>query len=122
MKRKWMVIVPLVLIFGGATYFYLSRPDVKPYVPPPVSFSGHSDSLKQTIVVSTLDTALEPNKSAVWCAAFQISWNQAKQTIFKEPIRVKGAEELCAALNASDGDFGLLPESYYAHAGFFKEN
>jgi hypothetical protein len=80
-----------------------------------------SKSLKQTVVVATLDSPLPEHKNAIWCATFQMAWDRFKQDIIGEPIQVLGAEELADRLNRSQFPSGSIEEkSYYAVAGFVK--
>jgi WD40 repeat protein len=89
---------------------------------PQRSFDGPTDNLQQTVVVPTLDTPFANGKSAVWCSSFQIAWNHAKNDLFKEPVRLQGAEEVADRLNrAKASEVDLEPGSYYAAAGFVND-
>jgi hypothetical protein len=76
------------------------------------------ESLKDTVVVPTLDTPFPQGKSAVWCSSFQIAWNRFRTGVVKEPVCLEGAEAIADRLNsATASDDDLAPESYYAAAG-----
>jgi hypothetical protein len=86
--------------------------------PPQVS----STDLKQTVVVPTLDSPLPEHKNVIWCATFQLAWDQLKNEIVREPIVIPGAEDVVDRLNrapVSPGD--LEPESFYAAVGLVSD-
>jgi len=80
-----------------------------------------SNSLKQTVVVATLDCPLPEHKNAIWCTTFQMAWDKLKQDIIGEPIQIPEAQELADRLNRSQFPTGSIEErSYYTAAGFVK--
>ncbi|MHC4240390.1 MAG: hypothetical protein ACYSUC_11675, partial [Planctomycetota bacterium] len=86
------------------------------------TFSGSSDSLEQTVIVPTLDIPHTAKKNVIWCSSFQLAWNKMKDDVIGEPVKVIGAEELAARLNAAEqSDADLKAESFYASAGRVKE-
>ena len=86
------------------------------------TFSGSSDSLKQTSVVPTLDSPIEENKNIIWCSTFQLAWNRMKDDVIGEPVQVVGADELAARLNtAKQSSEDLESYSFYAIAGRIKQ-
>jgi hypothetical protein len=91
----------------------------KTYASPP---NVDSNSLKQTVVVATLEYPLPEHKNAIWCSTFQMAWDRLKQDIIREPIQVPTAQELAEQLNRSQFPTGSIEErSYYATAGFVKD-
>jgi prepilin-type processing-associated H-X9-DG protein len=85
---------------------------------PPAATNVDSKSLKGTVVVATPDCPLPEHKNAIWCATFQMAWDQLEQDVIGEPIRVLGAEELADRLNRARFPTGAIEaESYYATAG-----
>jgi len=103
------VCVGAVLLFHRGT---------RAYQPPPIAFDGPSEDLKQTVIVPTLDTPIPENKNVIWCASFQIAWNEMRDEIVKEPIRIQNAEEIAQRLNnAKTTKDDLVPGSYYAKVG-----
>jgi hypothetical protein len=90
--------------------------------PPPLSFDGSSENLRQTVIVPTLDTPIPEGKSAIWCASFQMSWNRLKDEVGKGPIKIQGAEAIADRLNrAEESEDDLDKESSYSAAGFIKK-
>lgn len=82
-----------------------------------------SKSLKQTVVVATLDCPLPEHKNAIWCATFQMAWDKLKQDIIGEPIQIPAAQELADRLNRLQFPSGNIEEeSYYATAGSVKND
>jgi hypothetical protein len=95
----------------------------KVIVPPDVSlpsFNGTSEKLRHTAVLPALDAALPDRKSAIWCATLPLAWQRLEKDVVKAPLLLAGAEELCRSLSSSPSP-GLLPEHYYAAAGFLKD-
>ena len=81
----------------------------------------NSKSLKQTVVVATLDCPLPKHKNTIWCSTFQMAWDKLKTDVIGEPIQLRGAENLANRLNQAafpEGD--IEAQSYYANAGFVK--
>ena len=81
-----------------------------------------SKSLKETVVVATLDCPLPEHKNVIWCSTFQMAWDKLRTSVINEPIEVLGAEDLASRLNrlafpATD----IETQSYYANAGFVKK-
>jgi len=86
------------------------------------SFSGKSNSLKQTSIVPTLDSPCPKNKNVIWCSSFQLAWNQMKDDVIGEPIHVVEAEELANLLNSAEQSTADLElRSFYAAAGRIKQ-
>ena len=86
------------------------------------TFSGNSESLKQTVIVPTLDTPCPPNKNVIWCSSFQLAWNEVRDKVIGAPLEVVGAEEVAARLNAArQSSSDLEPRSFYAAGGRTKD-
>jgi hypothetical protein len=82
------------------------------------AFDGPSADLKQTVVVPTLDTPMPAGKNVIWCGTFQMAWNRLRDDVIKEPIRIRGAEDVTAQLNTAPlKESDLPPGSFYAAAG-----
>ena len=72
-------------------------------------------------VVATLDRPLPRHKDAIWCATFQMAWDEFKSDI-NEPIQVVGAEDLANALNnATFPRTDLKEESFYTAFGLVQD-
>jgi hypothetical protein len=79
------------------------------------TFSGSSESLKQTVIVPTLDTPCPPGKNVIWCSSFQLAWNEVRDKVIHAPLEVIGAEEVAARLNtAKQSSSDLDPGTFYA--------
>jgi hypothetical protein len=95
---------------------------VPAYQPPEKTFDGSSADLRQTVIVPTLDTPIPEGKSAIWCASFQLAWNELKTNVAHGPVQIEGAQDVADHLNrAEQSGADLAPESYYAVAGFLKD-
>jgi hypothetical protein len=78
----------------------------------------NSKSLRQTVVLATLDCSLPARKNAIWCSTFQMAWDRLRSDVIGEPIQVLGAEPLANRLNQAQYTLGdIEEESYYVHAG-----
>jgi hypothetical protein len=92
------------------------------YTMPPVVFNGDSKGLKQSVIISTLDTPIPEGKNVIWCASFQMAWDHLKKDVIGEPVRVANAEVVADRLNKAMVKDADLPDgSYYAAAGFTKD-
>jgi hypothetical protein len=86
------------------------------------TFSGSSESLKETVIVPTLDTPCPPNKNVIWCSSFQLAWNEVRDKVIRAPLEVVGAEEAAARLNAAkQSSSDLDSKSFYAAGGRIKD-
>ena len=82
------------------------------------TFSGSSASLKQTVIVPTLDSPCPPNKNIIWCSSFQLAWNEVRDKVIGAPLQVVGAEETADRLNqAGQSTSDLEARSFYAAGG-----
>jgi prepilin-type processing-associated H-X9-DG protein len=80
-----------------------------------------STDLKQTSVAATLDCPMPEHKNVLWCGTFQIVWDKFKNNVIGEPIKLIDVEDLDDRLNNNEFSPGnLVPDSYYAAAGFVK--
>jgi hypothetical protein len=84
------------------------------------SFVGSSRGLRRTVVVPTLGTRLPAGKSAVWCAALALAWQQLGKDLGNGPVELEGAGDLGRALGSLP-DVGLQPEDRYVAAGLARE-
>jgi len=86
------------------------------------TFSGDSNSLKQTSIMPTLVSPCPKNKNIIWCSSFQLAWNRMKDDVIGAPVEVVGAEELAARLNtARQSEADMEADSFYAAAGRVKD-
>ncbi len=118
-SRFWQVWIVVGLCLLCLGYWWQQS---RPYPPPPLSFDGDSGSLHDLVIVPTLDTPMPPGKSVLWCSSFQLAWNQLKQDIVKEPIRIEGAEPTADRLNRAEQSLSdISADSVYAVAGFNRD-
>jgi hypothetical protein len=82
--------------------------------PPPLVDAG---TLKQTEVLPYTQGVLRPDKNYVYCATFQIAWDQM-QELLGGKFELEGDPPLAVALDREHFDKqGLSPASYLAAAG-----
>jgi hypothetical protein len=116
----------IIYILSGAVIFANSgcTPD-KDAVPAPgieITYDGNSTDLKQTVILPTLDTPMPKGKNVIWCSSFQLAWNQLKDNVIGEPVKLIGAEEIAGRLNLAKQSLADIPdESCYAAAGLVKD-
>jgi hypothetical protein len=114
----YILSVAIILANSGCT------PD-KDAVPAPgleITYDGNSTGLKQTVILPTLDTPMPKGKNVIWCSSFQLAWNQLKDNVIGEPVKLIGAEEIANRLNLTKQSRADIPdESCYAAAGFVKD-
>ncbi len=114
-----LIAVGSVFMSTSFGYYLIQRLE---YSKISVTFSGDSNSLTQTAIVPTLDSPCPKNKNVIWCSSFQLAWNQMKDDVIGEPIKVVGAEKLSACLNAAkQSSADIESRSFYASAGRVKE-
>lgn len=112
MPAKLMKLVVLLASIIGC-----SRA-AEPALPPmPRSFDGDSAKLQRTVIVATLDEKIAPDKSAIWCAAFQASWKAQQADMAEKKILLEGSPALADALNAAADPRPHVPADslYIAH-------
>jgi hypothetical protein len=81
-----------------------------------------SKDLKHTIITANLEEKIVPGKNIIYCSTFQLAWNELRDNIVKEDIRLDGDPPLVAVLNkklATKDD--ISPDSYLAMVGFGKD-
>ncbi len=89
---------------------------------PTPTFVGQSDTLKQTVVIPTLDSPSDPGKNVIWCSSFQLAWNEIRDNVIGAPLQVVGAAEVASRLNqASERRTDLEPQSVYAAGGWIRD-
>jgi len=93
-----------------------------PYTAPPLAFSGDSDQASETVVVPTLDTPIPGGKNVVWCATFQLCWDELTPLFAINPDDVPGSPETAERLSNARIDKVDLPAGgYYVAAGRVKD-
>jgi hypothetical protein len=113
-KRRLGLILTAVGAMGlaGVAFWWMG------YAHKAGAFSGSSDSLRQTVIVPTLDTPFPSGKNVIWCSSFQLAWNEIRDKVVGAPLTVVGAEEVATRLNtASQSASDLEPGTFYAASG-----
>lgn len=77
------------------------------------SLKVRSDSLKQTIITPYLDAPIEPNKNLIYCATFQLAWNELKNNIIHQNIELEGNPIDARLLNKQLFDKHEIDKNYY---------
>jgi len=121
-QRKYLLVtVPLlaaVVVWAG--YSLTKRPHEPPThaeVAGPATVQTNADQLPGTVVTSHLECEITPGKNVLWCATFQIAWNEVYD-LFGGPIQWTGAPEMVSILNKRAVTGRDLDEaSYVAVAG-----
>jgi hypothetical protein len=115
-RRRWCWMACVVVVCGGIlAYFFIPRTSAADR-----TFDGPSTGLEKTVVVPTLDTPLPAGKSAIWCASFQLAW-QDLTSVVGGPIQLAGADEVTQRLNGTSfSTADLAPGTHYSAAGFTK--
>lgn len=81
-----------------------------------------SADLARTDIVPTLDSPLPAGKNVIWCASFQLAWNELRDSLAKGPVKADGAAQAIERLNSSPvskKDVGFNP--HFAAAGLVKD-
>ncbi|MBN2209822.1 MAG: hypothetical protein JW709_00355 [Sedimentisphaerales bacterium] len=119
-KKRYIL---LIVVLACIIYYWITTRIVFIHPPQPLSFDGNSEQLSQTLVVPTLDTPTEPGKNVIWCLSSQLAWDALKDDVIRQPIEVANAEDVTQRLNqAAVSAKDILQESYYARAGYAKDD
>jgi len=87
-----------------------------------ITYDGNSTGLKQTVILPTLDTPMPKGKNVIWCSSFQLAWNELKNDVIGEPVKLISAGEIANRLNLARQSRADIPdESCYAAAGLVKD-
>lgn len=87
------------------------------------TFDGNSSELQETMIVPALESPIPKGNNVIWCSSFQLTWNELKDDIIKEPIKLKKNQELADLLNqAKQTKQDISENDYYARAGFVQDN
>ncbi|MCX5646189.1 MAG: hypothetical protein NTZ17_16135 [Phycisphaerae bacterium] len=124
-QRKYLLIV-VTLIAATAVwtgYSIATRTDesVEPMthaeIAGPAAVKANADQLPGTVVTPHFECEITPGKNVLWCATFQIAWNELYD-LLGGPIQGPGAPEMVSILNKQAVTRRDLDEiSYIAVAG-----
>jgi hypothetical protein len=83
----------------------------------------NSTSLRRTTVTSHMEVDITQGKNLIYCNTFQIAWNELKDSVIKEDIRLTDEPAIVKFLNKSLSTKADISEDcYVAMAGFGKDD
>jgi hypothetical protein len=81
-----------------------------------------SSKLEKTLITSHMEEKITPGRNLIYCLTFQIAWNELKDNIIKEDIRLTDEPPIVPFLNKSLSTKADISEDcYVAMAGFGKD-
>jgi hypothetical protein len=91
--------------------------------PMPPSKPIPAEQLRETDVLPHLEGLVTAGRNYVYCATFQLAWNQSRDKIFGEPIRLAGSPPMAEDLfrGGKLAEDILPPGSYLVRAGLVKD-
>ena len=111
----------MAIVYVVLTLLPVSLP--LPKSTPALAFKGSSSEAKHTCVVPTLDTPLEADKNAVWCASFQTAWDALRRDKLEgAPVQLTASQTIADRLNKAQLKPEVLPQDHYAVAGCVSED
>jgi hypothetical protein len=82
-----------------------------------------SKDLKNTVITAHLEEKIVPGKNLIYCSTFQLAWNELRDDIIKEDIRLTDEPPMVKILNKKLTTKADISEGcYIAMAGFGKDN
>ncbi len=82
-----------------------------------------TNSLKNTVIIPTMDSDIVSGKNMVYCSTFQLAWNELKNGIIKEDIKVQSSPSIVESLNKGVGSKeDISDKDYVAMVGYAKDN
>lgn len=79
-------------------------------------------ALSNTDITPVLDVPLVSGRNTVWCATFQMAWDDLRKALEDKPVLLEGDPPLAAALNRESFDrTSLSSDSYVARGGWESE-
>lgn len=123
MKRFLIAAVLVVLLGLFGVYIFLSRfsDDHDSVFTSGKLLTASADQLQATVITPHLEVPIEPGRSVLWCATFQLAWNEVC-TLVGEDIHFDEEPPMVAILNRKSATKADLDEaSYVALAGFVRD-
>ncbi len=115
-----LVVVALWAGYTAAKRAYQRRPHAD--IAGPAAVKANADQLGGTVVTPHLECEITPGKNVLWCATFQIAWNEACD-LLGGPIQWTDAPEMVSVLNKRIVTRRDLDEtSYVAVAGYVTQD
>ena len=117
MRKRVVVVLIVAIVAAGAWWFFFrssSRGEDEVLI-------ANADDLKATVVTPHLECPIEDGKNVLWCATFQLAWNEACDLI-GEDIHLEDEPAMVAVMNKKTATKADLDEaSYLAIAGYVKD-
>lgn len=97
------------------------RKEAPESLPPSEPISA--DQLRETDVLPHLEGPITAGRNYLYCATFQLAWNQLQETVFKERPHLSGTPPMAEALlrGSTLTEDILPPDSYLVSAGLVKD-
>ena len=108
-KRFIYIILFFALFISGTAYV--------------MGIKSKQPELSSTNITAHLNQKIDKEKNLVYCSTFQLAWNELKDTIIKEDIKLLNETSMVNFLNK--GEFthsDLSDNSYVAMAGYGKDD
>lgn len=84
---------------------------------------ANAQEMARTMVAPTMEIPLGQHQNLVYCSTFQLAWNELRDNIIGEDIKLDKPLPLVDSLNKEKSTKGdLSPDSYVALTGFGKDN
>jgi hypothetical protein len=112
-KSLWLLALLLVMQMVSSQASIPDEPTLKK------TFDGPSTKLKNTRILPTLETPIEKDCSAIWCASFSAAWKTLAADIAKADIALEGSPQAAALLNKAGDPRPHIPKGcLYVAAGW----
>ena len=87
-----------------------------------VTFKANASALNSTIVTPDMEAPIAVGKNVLYCSTFQLAWNELKQTIVKDDVRLQDEPPMVPLLNKSlSTRDDISDKDYVAMAGFGRD-
>ena len=87
------------------------------------TLQADSKDFPNTIITSHLEEKIVPGKNIIYCSTFQLAWNELRDDIIKEDIRLADEPPMVRILNKKlTTKADISEDCYLAMAGFGKDN
>jgi hypothetical protein len=125
-RRYLLLTVPLlaaVVVWAGYSVTKRTHvPSTHAEIAGPAAVKANADQLPGTVVTPHLECAITPGNNVLWCATFQIAWNELCD-LLGGPIQCNDAPEMVSILNKRAVTYRDVDEaSYVAVAGYITQD
>ena len=115
------LLVVLLVLFGVYIFLFRFSDDHDSVFTSEKLLTAEADQLQATVITPHLEAPIEPGRSVLWCATFQLAWNEVC-TLVGEDIHFDEEPPMVAILNRKSATKADLDEaSYVALAGFVRD-